>query len=99
MNYITLYFFHFKLPRWFAMVLSLLSIWMQTLGIEHAFSSFIWLCGPITGLIVQPCVGIWSDKCHSKYGRRRPFIFVGSLLICFAVSALNITLFLLSDFM
>lgn len=26
---------------------------MQTLGIEHAFSSFIWLCGPITGLIVS----------------------------------------------
>ena len=25
---------------------------MQTLGIEHAFSSFIWLCGPITGLVV-----------------------------------------------
>lgn len=25
---------------------------MQTLGIQHAFSSFIWLCGPITGLVV-----------------------------------------------
>lgn len=25
---------------------------VQTLGIGHAFSSFIWLCGPITGLVV-----------------------------------------------
>jgi solute carrier family 45 protein 1/2/4 len=25
---------------------------LQTLGIGHAFSSFIWLCGPITGLVV-----------------------------------------------
>ncbi|KAE8729982.1 Sucrose transport protein SUC3 [Hibiscus syriacus] len=56
-----------------------------TLGIEHAFSSFIWLCGPITGLVVQPCVGIWSDKCTSKYGRRRPFILAGALIISLAV--------------
>uniref|UniRef100_A0A7N1A7F0 Sucrose transporter n=1 Tax=Kalanchoe fedtschenkoi TaxID=63787 RepID=A0A7N1A7F0_KALFE len=68
-----------------ALQLSLLTPYVQTLGIGHAFSSFIWLCGPITGLVVQPCVGIWSDKCTSKYGRRRPFIFAGSLMISFAV--------------
>ncbi|KAI3817601.1 hypothetical protein L1987_11397 [Smallanthus sonchifolius] len=68
-----------------ALQLSLLTPYIQTLGIGHAFSSFIWLCGPITGLVVQPCVGIWSDKCSSKYGRRRPFIFVGSLMISIAV--------------
>ncbi|XP_031493184.1 sucrose transport protein SUT4 isoform X2 [Nymphaea colorata] len=68
-----------------ALQLSLLTPYIQTLGIGHAFSSFIWLCGPITGLVVQPCVGIWSDKCRSRYGRRRPFIFLGSLMICIAV--------------
>ncbi|CAN8272681.1 unnamed protein product [Cochlearia groenlandica] len=68
-----------------ALQLSLLTPYIQTLGISHAFSSFIWLCGPITGLVVQPCVGIWSDKCTSKYGRRRPFILVGSLMISLAV--------------
>ncbi|KAG9140172.1 hypothetical protein Leryth_015790 [Lithospermum erythrorhizon] len=68
-----------------ALQLSLLTPYIQTLGIEHAFSSFIWLCGPITGLVVQPCVGIWSDKCTSKYGRRRPFIFIGALMIAVAV--------------
>ncbi|CAI0627783.1 unnamed protein product [Linum tenue] len=76
-----------------ALQLSLLTPYIQaseedrqcTLGIEHAFSSFIWLCGPITGLVVQPCVGIWSDKCTSKYGRRRPYILSGSLMISIAV--------------
>ncbi|KAM7484343.1 hypothetical protein LguiA_000352 [Lonicera macranthoides] len=68
-----------------ALQLSLLTPYIQTLGIGHAFSSFIWLCGPITGLVVQPCVGIWSDKCMSKYGRRRPFILVGSIMISIAV--------------
>lgn len=68
-----------------ALQLSLLTPYIQTLGVEHAFSSFIWLCGPITGLVVQPCVGVWSDKCFSKYGRRRPFIFIGALMISIAV--------------
>ncbi|XP_071691042.1 sucrose transport protein SUC3-like [Rutidosis leptorrhynchoides] len=68
-----------------ALQLSLLTPYIQTLGIGHVFSSFIWLCGPITGLVVQPCVGIWSDRCSSKYGRRRPFILVGSLMISIAV--------------
>lgn len=72
-----------------ALQLSLLTPYIQTLGIEHAFSSFIWLCGPITGLVVQPLVGVWSDKCHSKYGRRRPFILAGSILICFAVTVIG----------
>lgn len=35
--------------------------------------------------MVQPCVGIWSDKCTSRFGRRRPFILAGSLLISVAV--------------
>ncbi|MCO5582250.1 hypothetical protein L7F22_036142 [Adiantum nelumboides] len=68
-----------------ALQLSLLTPYIQTLGIEHAFTSFIWLCGPITGLVVQPCVGVWSDKCTLRLGRRRPFIIGGALLICFAV--------------
>lgn len=68
-----------------ALQLSLLTPYIQTLGIGHAFSSFIWLCGPITGLVVQPCVGIWSDKCTSKYGRRRPFILLGSIMISISV--------------
>uniref|UniRef100_A0A6N2M5Q5 Major facilitator superfamily (MFS) profile domain-containing protein n=1 Tax=Salix viminalis TaxID=40686 RepID=A0A6N2M5Q5_SALVM len=40
---------------------------------------------PSFGSAVQPCVGIWSDKCSSKFGRRRPFILAGSLMISLAV--------------
>jgi len=72
-----------------ALQLSLLTPYIQTLGIDHAMASFIWLCGPITGFVVQPCVGVWSDKCRSKYGRRRPFILAGCLIICAAVSNFN----------
>lgn len=68
-----------------ALQLSLLTPYIQMLGIEHAFSSFIWLCGPITGLVVQPCIGMWSDQCTSKWGRRRPFIATGVAMIMLSV--------------
>nr|AJF36163.1 sucrose transporter 6 [Saccharum hybrid cultivar GT28] len=68
-----------------ALQLSLLTPYVQTLGIPHALTSVMWLCGPIAGLLVQPCVGLYSDKCTSKLGRRRPFIFTGCIIICISV--------------
>ncbi|XP_019180112.1 PREDICTED: sucrose transport protein-like [Ipomoea nil] len=68
-----------------ALQLSLLTPYVQLLGIPHKFSSLIWLCGPISGLIVQPLVGYYSDNCTNRFGRRRPFIFSGALLVIFAV--------------
>lgn len=68
-----------------ALQLSLLTPYIQQLGIEHAFSSFIWLCGPVTGLLVQPCIGMWSDRCELRWGRRRPFICAGVVMIAFSV--------------
>ncbi|KAG6497682.1 hypothetical protein ZIOFF_045586 [Zingiber officinale] len=66
-----------------ALQLSLLTPY--TLGLSHALSSIIWLCGPIAGFVVQPIVGLWSDRCRSRFGKRRPFISAGCLLICTAV--------------
>lgn len=72
-----------------ALQLSLLTPYIQTLGVEHEFSSFVWLCGPIAGLVVQPIVGMWSDQCTSKWGRRRPFIGTGVLLIMLSVTVIG----------
>lgn len=33
-----------------------------------------WLISPILGFFLQPIVGMWSDTCRSRWGRRRPFI-------------------------
>ncbi|KHN32800.1 Sucrose transport protein [Glycine soja] len=68
-----------------ALQLSLLTPYVQTLGVPHAWASFIWLCGPISGLLVQPIVGYSSDRCQSRFGRRRPFILAGSLAVAIAV--------------
>ncbi|VYS69170.1 unnamed protein product [Arabidopsis thaliana] len=68
-----------------ALQLSLLTPYVQLLGVPHKWSSFIWLCGPVSGLLVQPSVGYFSDRCKSRFGRRRPFIAMGALLVAVAV--------------
>ncbi|KAK6130551.1 hypothetical protein DH2020_035697 [Rehmannia glutinosa] len=68
-----------------ALQLSLLTPYVQELGIPHAWASIIWLCGPLSGLLVQPLVGHFSDRCTSRFGRRRPFILAGALSIVIAV--------------
>ncbi|CAI7917612.1 unnamed protein product, partial [Closterium sp. NIES-53] len=67
-----------------ALQLSLLTPYVQQLGIPHAWASYIWLCGPLSGLLVQPLIGHWSDSCRCPYGRRRPFIVAGSALVAVA---------------
>ncbi|XP_057490225.1 sucrose transport protein SUC4-like [Actinidia eriantha] len=68
-----------------ALQLSLLTPYVQELGIPHAFASVIWLCGPLSGFFVQPLVGHMSDRWTGRFGRRRPFIVAGSALIVLAV--------------
>ena len=39
------------------------------------------LAGPITGLLIQPFIGALSDSTwHPKWGRRKPYFFIGALL-------------------
>lgn len=68
-----------------ALQLSLLTPYVQLLGIPHTWAAFIWLCGPVSGMIVQPLVGYYSDRCSSRFGRRRPFIAAGAVLVATAV--------------
>ncbi|EOY17492.1 Sucrose transport protein SUC2 isoform 2 [Theobroma cacao] len=68
-----------------ALQLSLLTPYVQTLGVPHTWAAFIWLCGPISGLLVQPIVGYNSDRCTSRFGRRRPFIAAGACCVAGAV--------------
>lgn len=44
------------------------------------------LAGPVTGLIVQPIIGALSDKTwHPKFGRRKPYFFIGAMLCSLAL--------------
>jgi maltose/moltooligosaccharide transporter len=42
--------------------------------------SWFWLVAPMTGLIVQPIIGHYSDRTWTKLGRRRPYFLTGAIL-------------------
>jgi maltose/moltooligosaccharide transporter len=58
----------------------------QTLGAEIDKIGFLWVAAPLTGLLVQPIIGYLSDRTwNRKWGRRRPFFFIGSVLASIAL--------------
>ncbi|GME46147.1 Major facilitator superfamily domain general substrate transporter [Neofusicoccum parvum] len=65
------------------------SPYLLSLGLSKSLLALVWIAGPLSGTLVQPYVGLKSDNCRLKYGKRRPFIIGG------AVSTI-ISLFLLA---
>jgi maltose/moltooligosaccharide transporter len=58
----------------------------QTLGAEIDKIGFLWIAAPLTGLLVQPIIGYLSDRTwHRRWGRRRPFFFIGAVLASIAL--------------
>ncbi|HEX5706650.1 MAG TPA: MFS transporter, partial [Pyrinomonadaceae bacterium] len=60
------------------------------LGAAEGTLPYLWLAGPITGLLVQPIVGALSDRTWTRLGRRRPYFLVGAILA-------SVTLFFMPD--
>ena len=57
-----------------------------TLGADPDNLALYWLAAPVTGLLVQPIIGYLSDNTwHPKWGRRRPFFFLGAVLAAIAL--------------
>ncbi|KAF9357376.1 hypothetical protein BGX26_003811 [Mortierella sp. AD094] len=54
--------------------------YLLSLGIPKSLTALVWLAGPLSGLMIQPIVGVFSDSLDWKLGRRRPFILIGAAL-------------------
>jgi len=52
----------------------------EYLGAQPSQLPILWLAAPLTGLIVQPIIGYWSDNTWGPLGRRRPFFLTGAIL-------------------
>jgi maltose/moltooligosaccharide transporter len=50
------------------------------LGADESTLPYLWLAGPMTGLLVQPVVGAMSDRTWTRLGRRRPYFLTGAIL-------------------
>ncbi|HKJ06529.1 MAG TPA: MFS transporter [Flavobacteriaceae bacterium] len=53
---------------------------LQIFGADVHELSWFWIVAPLTGLIVQPIIGYYSDKTWTRLGRRRPYFLTGALL-------------------
>lgn len=58
---------------------------LQTFGADVEHLSLFWLAAPITGMIIQPIVGHYSDRTWTRLGRRRPYIFFGAIFTAIAL--------------
>jgi len=57
----------------------------QTLGAEIDNLAILWIAAPITGLIVQPIIGHYSDNTWTRLGRRRPYFLAGAIMASLAL--------------
>jgi maltose/moltooligosaccharide transporter len=53
---------------------------LQTFGADVHELSWFWIVAPLTGMIVQPIIGHYSDNTWNRLGRRRPYFLVGAIL-------------------
>ncbi|KAJ4303151.1 hypothetical protein N0V90_002044 [Kalmusia sp. IMI 367209] len=54
------------------------SPYLLSLGLSKSMLALVWIAGPLSGALVQPYVGMKSDNCRIKWGKRRPFIVGGA---------------------
>ena len=52
----------------------------STLGADPHNLSYFWILPPLMGIIVQPIIGVLSDRTWTRFGRRIPYLFVGALI-------------------
>jgi len=55
------------------------SPYLLSLGMNKSLLAFVWLAGPMTGVLVQPYVGMVSDRCRLSWGKRKPFMIAGTI--------------------
>ncbi|HEX3878648.1 MAG TPA: MFS transporter [Bryobacteraceae bacterium] len=52
----------------------------EYLGANADQIPILWLAAPLTGLLVQPLIGYFSDRTWTRLGRRRPYFLAGAIL-------------------
>ncbi|MCE4556624.1 MFS transporter [Roseateles cellulosilyticus] len=60
----------------------------QMLGADGKDLPYLWLAGPITGLLVQPLIGAMSDRTTHRWGRRTPYFLIGALICSLGLLAM-----------
>lgn len=65
--------------------------YLLNLGLTKSNTSLVWIAGPLSGLIVQPIVGVIADESTSRWGRRRPLMVIGTAVVALCLLVLGFT--------
>ncbi|KAL3419396.1 general alpha-glucoside [Phlyctema vagabunda] len=65
------------------------SPYLLSLGLSKSLMALVWIAGPVSGTLVQPYIGILSDNCRSRWGKRKPFMVVGAIATIISLLALS----------
>jgi solute carrier family 45 protein 1/2/4 len=65
------------------------TLYLHTLGLSPTLTAVVWLAGPLSGALIQPLIGAHSDRCCSKWGRRKPYIVTGTICTMICLLALS----------
>ncbi len=57
----------------------------EKLGARPDEVPLLWLAAPVTGLLVQPIIGVMSDRTWGRLGRRRPYFLIGAIFASIAL--------------
>jgi maltose/moltooligosaccharide transporter len=60
----------------------------QSLGTGIDDLAILWVAAPLTGLLVQPVIGHYSDRTWGRFGRRRPYFFGGAICAALALAGM-----------
>ena len=60
----------------------------EYLGADSGNLPYLWLAGPMTGLLVQPIIGAMSDRTVTRWGRRTPYFLIGAILCSLGLLAM-----------
>ena len=58
---------------------------LQNFGADVHELSWFWLVAPLTGMIVQPIIGYYSDRTWNRLGRRKPYFLAGTIICCLSL--------------
>lgn len=82
---ITVVFFGVQI--FWSVEMSYASPYLLSLGLSKSNMAIVFVAGPLSGLVMQPLIGILADGSTSRWGRRRPYMLGGSL-VCIAAMLL-----------
>ncbi|TFK31761.1 major facilitator superfamily domain-containing protein [Crucibulum laeve] len=71
--------------------MSYASPYLLSLGLTKSNMAIVFIAGPLSGLIMQPLIGVLADNSTSRFGRRRPYMLLGTCICMTAMLLLGFT--------